>query len=297
MTSIETHDYRNTLRQFFGSFGTFKRNISPAHLLADYYAESLEMVTPYLLKSLGINTLLWDVDGTLMRYHGLCIDDCAKDAFEKLTQPLSFLNPSHEWFNNIILSNSGENRYRDLSRIFPNIPNFRMYQNIENPEDVLHRVIFFGHDTFFRPVNADIDTGVSAEVPINGIASGHSGSQHETRVRDIVLDYVICEQREVARREKELPDFLKDYVVIKKPDPRLIKGALQWYNVDPAKALMIGDRHSTDISGAKQAGIRAIRITPMYPESDPFLPRLGRFLESALVGLYHLKYEHRELTK
>ncbi len=264
MTSIETHDYKNTMRQFFGNF---RRNLRPKHLLADFYAESLDAVTNELLAALGINTIIWDVDGTLMGYHGTEVDASAKEAFKKLMTGHGLPKP----LNHILLSNSGEQRYRQLSYIFPNIPNFRMYQRIDDPEDVLYRILYLNSDTFCKQV--------------------HVNCLH------FQFNYVISKPEEIVRRKRELPCRLKDYTVIKKPDARLIEGALLWYHRDKSQAVMIGDRHSTDISGAKQAGIRAIRVAPLYPETDPLLPRIGRVFEDMLVGLYKMRYGHADLVK
>ena len=51
-------------------------------------------------------------------------------------------------------------------------------------------------------------------------------------------------------------------VGVEKPDPRIFRVALDAFGASPARALHVGDNFSTDIAGARNAGVRAALVDP-----------------------------------
>ena len=60
-----------------------------------------------------------------------------------------------------------------------------------------------------------------------------------------------------------------DQVGVYKPDPRIFSHALDGLGArDPARCVHVGDRKRTDVAGARAAGMRAVRITTAYEDTD-----------------------------
>jgi putative hydrolase of the HAD superfamily len=60
-----------------------------------------------------------------------------------------------------------------------------------------------------------------------------------------------------------------DEVGAYKPDPRIFTHALDGLGrPDPARCVHIGDRKRTDVAGARAAGMRAVRITTAFEDTD-----------------------------
>jgi putative hydrolase of the HAD superfamily len=51
-------------------------------------------------------------------------------------------------------------------------------------------------------------------------------------------------------------------VGVEKPDPRIFRVALDRFAISPARALHLGDNFSTDVLGARAAGIRVALVDP-----------------------------------
>ena len=134
MTLAEKFGYLNTARHFFSDLFT---NLHPNNVLADLIVVSVNDITREFLDQYGIEAVIWDVDGTLMRYYGKAVDDSIKDAFDALTVD--------KRLKHIILSNSGEERFQELGRIFPEISVLRMYES--NPS-IVKRKIYQHKETF-----------------------------------------------------------------------------------------------------------------------------------------------------
>jgi putative hydrolase of the HAD superfamily len=79
-----------------------------------------------------------------------------------------------------------------------------------------------------------------------------------------------------------------DEVGVYKPDPRIFSHALDGLGApDPGRCVHVGDRKRTDVAGARAAGMRAVRITTAYEDTedgpddivissyDELLPALG----------------------
>jgi putative hydrolase of the HAD superfamily len=77
-------------------------------------------------------------------------------------------------------------------------------------------------------------------------------------------------------------------VGIEKPDPRIFHVATDRFGVDPAHALHLGDVYSTDVLGARAAGMRAALIDPFahYDGTYPDVPRVPGVVAvaEAIVG-------------
>lgn len=83
-----------------------------------YHLESVAEIDRAFLEAHGIRTVLWDVDGTLMRYHGSDVDP----VFPHIRPLFREGSTRHA-----ILSNCDERRYEALALIFPELPLLRGY--------------------------------------------------------------------------------------------------------------------------------------------------------------------------
>jgi HAD superfamily hydrolase (TIGR01549 family) len=60
-----------------------------------------------------------------------------------------------------------------------------------------------------------------------------------------------------------------DEVGVYKPDPKIFSHALGGLGgPDPARCVHVGDRRRTDVAGARAAGMRAVRITTAYEDTE-----------------------------
>lgn len=125
-------DYLDSFLKFLKNFRT---NLFLKNLIADKYVSSLLEVNPKDLEKQGIEGVIWDVDGTLMEYHGKEVDVTLKEHFKAFS-----------CLEQCILSNSNDARYIELSEIFPDIPVLRAY---EQEDRIIYRKIFHGKDECF----------------------------------------------------------------------------------------------------------------------------------------------------
>jgi predicted HAD superfamily phosphohydrolase YqeG len=124
-------DWLGTLRQALPQIGVMVRHMRPWLELPD-----VASIDQKLLESLGIQAVIWDVDGTLMPRHAPDVAERFRDAFQRV---VSAPDVQH-----LILSNADEARYRELGTIFPDIPVLRAYAT---PEGIVGRVLFRGDDS------------------------------------------------------------------------------------------------------------------------------------------------------
>ncbi len=103
-------------------------------LAPNRYVHSLDEI-PAILEENGIEGIIWDVDNTLMAYHGSEFGGDEKRIFDQLGD-----------YPRVILSNSGETRYFELGELFPTTPVLRMYQNTQPPQRVLYRRLYRKRD-------------------------------------------------------------------------------------------------------------------------------------------------------
>lgn len=106
-----------------GHFATLRQSLpSLRHLLSQleptYHLDTVAEIDAAFLLELGIAAVLWDVDGTLMAYHGRDVDDQfphIRDLFR------------HGPARHAILSNCDEVRFDTLGELFPEVHVLRAY--------------------------------------------------------------------------------------------------------------------------------------------------------------------------
>lgn len=107
-----------------------------------WHLPALSSVSAEFLRLNGIRGLIWDVDGTLTGDRQPDLDPRAADAFRAL---MALPNVKH-----VVLSNSGEERFRQLGTMFPELPILRGYS---------HNGV-----TLFRRLQGTTDSWSAAEV-------------------------------------------------------------------------------------------------------------------------------------
>ncbi len=98
-------DQFSTIWQTLPRLWTIARNMQPT-----YDLDSANDVTPEFLEREGIETVLWDVDGTIMAYHAEAIDS----EFAHLPRMFADGPAKHG-----ILSNCDEARFLELADMIP----------------------------------------------------------------------------------------------------------------------------------------------------------------------------------
>ena len=68
-----------------------------------------------------------------------------------------------------------------------------------------------------------------------------------------------------------------------KPSPKILLNYLVSKNIEPQKAVMVGDRPLTDILAGKLAGTKTILVDSITRETEPKLTRFVRFLERLTI--------------
>jgi len=125
-------DWLATIRHGLPKIGSLVRHMRPSVDLPDIAA-----IDPELLGSLGIQAVIWDVDGTLMPRHGREVAEAFREPFLRLVTASEL--------RHIILSNADEARWRELGLIFPEIPVFRGYLT---PDGLVGRTLLGGKDSW-----------------------------------------------------------------------------------------------------------------------------------------------------
>jgi predicted HAD superfamily phosphohydrolase YqeG len=73
---------------------------------------------------------------------------------------------------------------------------------------------------------------------------------------------------------------------VRKPDADLIDAAILELHAEPRRGVfMVGDQYFTDIAGANLAGIGAVKVRTVDPESFPFAVRCLHHVER---GIYRV---------
>lgn len=137
-------DWLTTARQSLPRLGQIVRNMRPTWRFAD-----ISKVSADQLVELGIEAALWDVDGTLMSYHGDEIDPCFYEQIRSLFRDSRIRHG--------ILSNCGEERFLMLGRIFPEAPVMRGYRGPRG--EIVFRVLRGNVDSLTSAVLADLLAG------------------------------------------------------------------------------------------------------------------------------------------
>jgi len=85
-----------------------------------WHLPSLSAVDAEFLRTNGIRGLIWDVDGTLTGDRRPALEPEAAPAFRALM--------GFDWLKHVVLSNSSEERFRELGAIFPELTILRAYE-------------------------------------------------------------------------------------------------------------------------------------------------------------------------
>ena len=102
-----------TIMQVLPKIGSVLRNLEPT-----WHLRSLDLLDADFVANHRIKALIWDVDGTITKFHDTTVADDAR-AFRTLT--------TIPGLQHAILSNAGEDRFRELGTIFPEIPVLKGY--------------------------------------------------------------------------------------------------------------------------------------------------------------------------
>jgi len=102
-----------------------------------WHLPSLASVDEAFLKQHGIRGLIWDIDGTLT---GDRLPDLHEHSAEAFRSLMAMPGITH-----VVLSNSGEERYRQLGIMFPELPILRGYRH---NGQVLFRRLHAGKDSW-----------------------------------------------------------------------------------------------------------------------------------------------------
>jgi predicted HAD superfamily phosphohydrolase YqeG len=131
-------DWRLTVRQALPRVFAMWHHMRPT-----YQLESLGRLTVARLSEWGIHGVIWDVDGTLMAHHGHDVDASVANVWNELT--------AAPQLRHSILSNCGEQRFRQLGAMFPRVTIIKGYA--------------YAGGTVFRTRVANQDTWHGAPVP------------------------------------------------------------------------------------------------------------------------------------
>lgn len=123
-------DQLATLRQTLPQLWKILPQLRPS-----FHLDSADEVNAEFLSRQEIRAVLWDVDGTIMSYHGSDVDP----AFPRLRHLFANGPARHA-----ILSNCDERRFDELAAIFPEIPIVRGYAAASGP---VFRQKWRGEDT------------------------------------------------------------------------------------------------------------------------------------------------------
>lgn len=244
-------DALRTASQFITNLGTnwSSHNLSPRLSVSS-------LTDPQLLPTLkerGIAGLIWDVDNTLMGYHGNELDPLVCRAYQELSRQ----------YPGVIVSNSDDERYRQLGRIFPQVPVVRVYQ-IKNGR----LVVEYGSANQQLRVYRKLYGGVSF---LSDSMAGYSLNVEEREPLSVISP-------------QHRHPILSHFSALRKPRPVVFQYAKTELGIlaKDHQIAVIGDRLSTDISGGNQAGMYTVKVLPLRPETEPLMARVGRWCESVV---------------
>ncbi|MBI4454077.1 HAD hydrolase-like protein [Candidatus Woesearchaeota archaeon] len=98
-------------------------------LIPSEYLDNINKLEPELLRKKGIDTIIWDVEGTITEYRGKISDKENK-----------FLT-KFKGFNNYILTNAPEEMCNELSNALPEIPIITGYYHILKKKVIIRKII------------------------------------------------------------------------------------------------------------------------------------------------------------
>jgi predicted HAD superfamily phosphohydrolase YqeG len=123
-------DLLSTLRQTIPRLWRLRNYLEPT-----FHLDTVAAIDAAFLQRHGVRAVLWDVDGTVMSFHGGDVDPAfphVRDLFRD--------GPGRH----AILSNCHESRFEELGRMFPEVPIVRAYSTANGP---IFRVKQQGSDT------------------------------------------------------------------------------------------------------------------------------------------------------
>jgi predicted HAD superfamily phosphohydrolase YqeG len=226
-----------------------KENITP-----DFRVKAFGEITPPMLQD--ITTLVLDVDGVLTGYRETDV------RFPNTVKQLS------QKFKTYIVSNSGEDRYRQLGTImeFFNIPILTMYQSADGSINI-YRALQHGWDVIWT------EKGIE-KIPIKNKINAYDRKKHYGDVPEELAErYPGVKFKKVKKPNTALADYVK-----------ILTGARG------GEIVYIGDRLSTEISMAGQTGSRKILVDELKGKrEEPLSIRLfGRPVERYYARKYKL---------
>lgn len=132
MVFINRFDFIRTLLFLIKNSKYFKFKF----LIPSMYLNNIKRLESELLRKNGINTIIWDVEGTIIGYRGKIGD-----------KQLEFLS-KFEGFNNYILTNAPEDMCSELSKALPQIPIITGYYHLLKKEMIIRKRINY-KETYF----------------------------------------------------------------------------------------------------------------------------------------------------
>ncbi len=115
-----------TARRIVPRLARLSREIRPT-----YHLGSVRDLDASRLRSLGIEAVLWDVDGTLMAHHATRVDPDLARTFESLL--------ASDALQHVIVSNCLRDRFEALATIFPGVPVVTGYETGDGAAFVIRR--------------------------------------------------------------------------------------------------------------------------------------------------------------
>ena len=112
-------DLLSTLRQTLPRLWRLRSQLQPT-----FHLDTVAAIDTAFLQHHGIRAVLWDVDGTVMSFHGGDVDP----AFPHVRKLFRDGPGRHA-----ILSNCHESRFEELGRMFPEVPIVRAYSTATGP--------------------------------------------------------------------------------------------------------------------------------------------------------------------
>lgn len=113
-------DWTTTVRQVLPRLTAVARRMQPR-----WHMATLNELTPAFLEEHGVRLLIWDVDGTLMPWHGTEVAPALRAGWERLR---AVPDCKH-----LILSNCGDERFLELGQVFPDVPVVKGYSTPDGP--------------------------------------------------------------------------------------------------------------------------------------------------------------------
>jgi predicted HAD superfamily phosphohydrolase YqeG len=216
------------------------------HLRPSISMETVRALTPSLVRRLGVQGIVWTVDGTLMPCSGDSIAVGLAPAYEALRRQPGLRHL-------VLADGGGEARFEQVAAIFPDLPVLRSYRS--------------GGRLFVRRRRGSEERWYAWPQPDqrDSGASGNAGVPAEGATGDIAAP---PGARPLHRVTAQLIGF-----------------ALRELECEvAARAVMIGCRYFAEIGPANAAGLQTIRVETVEPESFPAAERIVRRAEEVIFG-------------